>query len=294
VADSITIFRGSSPEILPGRLGTSALWPGFLLEWHEIPAGEYGDSEFHCHLVAVERSPLPYRLGWKEDGFKRTVSVQPGTAFVRSQQLLCSLRLGGTQRVLMLCIDPRALELALPEPFTGRPVELIPRPIGCDASVNYFMAALEAEAEAGAPGGELLLGSIGKTMALYLACRHATRPLVLPARRPGLSRDRLSRVLEYIHAHVAGDLSLDGLAEVACLSSYHFGRMFKVSTGQSVHQFVLSLRIDRSKTLLRRRDHSLAEVAAAAGFCDQSQFTTVFGRATGVTPGVWRREFAGD
>ena len=145
-------------------------------------------------------------------------------------------------------IDLRALELALPEPFTGRPVELIPRPVGCDASVNHLMAALEAEAEAGAPGGELLLGSVGKTMALYLACRHATRPLVLPARKLGLSRDRLSRVLEYIQAHVAGDLTLDGLAGVA----------------------------------------------AAVGFCDQSQFTTTFRRATGVTPGVWRRECAGN
>jgi AraC-like DNA-binding protein len=69
-------------------------------------------------------------------------------------------------------------------------------------------------------------------------------------------------------AHLANDLSLEEVVGIACLSSYHFSRMFKVSTGQSVHQSVLRRRMERSMALLAQRETSLAEVAAV-GFCGQ-------------------------
>jgi AraC family transcriptional regulator len=79
------------------------------------------------------------------------------------------------------------------------------------------------------------------------------------------------------------------MAAVARLSSYHFARQFRAATGLPPHQFVLARRVDRARQLLQGGDDSpLAQVAARAGFSDQSQFTRHFKRLVGVTPGRFR------
>lgn len=139
--------------------------------------------------------------------------------------------------------------------------------------------------------GPLLLESIGKATAVYVASHFSANPPILLEQRRGLTRERLRHVIEYVDAHLSNELSLGELSGIACLNSYHFGRMFKVPTGQSVHQFILCRRIQRAKALLVKSGSSLAEVAAAVGFCGQSQFTTTFRRLMGVPPGLWRREY---
>jgi len=70
---------------------------------------------------------------------------------------------------------------------------------------------------------------------------------------------------------------------------HHFSRLFKQSTGTSPHQYLLSRRLDRAKTLLRQHGTTLADVSTSTGFADQSHFTKVFRRFTGVTPSEYRR-----
>jgi AraC family transcriptional regulator len=81
---------------------------------------------------------------------------------------------------------------------------------------------------------------------------------------------------------------MEQLAAVAHLSPYHFARQFKAATGLPPHQYIVARRVERAQQLLRRGDHSLAEVAARTGFSDQSQFCNHFKRLVGVTPGRFR------
>jgi AraC family transcriptional regulator len=79
------------------------------------------------------------------------------------------------------------------------------------------------------------------------------------------------------------------MAAVARLSPYHFARQFKAATGLPPHRYVIARRVERAKQLLQGGgDPSLAEVAAHAGFSDQSQFCHHFRRLVGVTPGRFR------
>jgi AraC family transcriptional regulator len=79
------------------------------------------------------------------------------------------------------------------------------------------------------------------------------------------------------------------MAAVARLSPYHFSKQFKAAIGLSPHQFVIARRVERAKQLLQTGgDLSLAQVAARAGFSDQSQFSRHFRRIVGVTPGRFR------
>jgi AraC family transcriptional regulator len=80
------------------------------------------------------------------------------------------------------------------------------------------------------------------------------------------------------------------MAAAAHLSPYHFARRFKAATGLPPHHYVILRRVERAQHLLQDGDDlSLAEVAARAGFSDQSQFSHHFKRLVGVTPGQFRR-----
>ncbi len=103
---------------------------------------------------------------------------------------------------------------------------------------------------------------------------------------------RLDRVIDYIDANLGQDLSLADLAGVACLSSYHFARVFKRVTGSSPLSFVQERRIERARRLLALRGSTLAQVSYECGFANQAHFTTVFKRHMGVTPGQYRAEVA--
>jgi transcriptional regulator GlxA family with amidase domain len=100
---------------------------------------------------------------------------------------------------------------------------------------------------------------------------------------------QLKRVTEFIGANLAETLQLSDLAALSGLSTSHFGRAFKGSTGLPPHRWHLRLRIERARAMLTDAGASLADVACATGFADQSHFTRVFSRTVGMSPGAWRR-----
>jgi AraC family transcriptional regulator len=119
--------------------------------------------------------------------------------------------------------------------------------------------------------------------------RHYVHPsLIALSPANGLSRERLLRVRDYIETHLEDRLTLTHLAEVACLSPYHFSRSFKQSVGIGPQRYIMRLRIERAKTLMRRTRRPLAAIALETGFADQAHLTSVFRRETGLTPGRYR------
>lgn len=109
--------------------------------------------------------------------------------------------------------------------------------------------------------------------------------------RGGLDRRRLARVLDFIEANLEGDLSLDRMASIACLSRYHFARAFKQAVGHSPHRYVSARRLEHAKVLLMQDDRPLIDIALALAFSSQSNFTRAFTRVTGLAPGRFRQEF---
>ncbi|WP_234330520.1 helix-turn-helix domain-containing protein [Streptomyces acidiscabies] len=105
---------------------------------------------------------------------------------------------------------------------------------------------------------------------------------------PGLAPRRLAQVTDYIHANLAEPLSLDTLARVAGISSSHFTRTFRASTGHSPHQYVLRQRLEQARTVLLTTASPIADIALACGFTDQSHLTRTMRRQLGVTPHALR------
>lgn len=104
----------------------------------------------------------------------------------------------------------------------------------------------------------------------------------------GLSTRALARALDHIERHIGENLSLADIAGAACISRFHFARLFRVSTGQSPMEYVLRKRIALAKEQLARGPQKISATAASLGFFDQSHFTRTFRRMTGYSP----REFS--
>jgi AraC family transcriptional regulator len=99
----------------------------------------------------------------------------------------------------------------------------------------------------------------------------------------------LNRVTDHIDAHLAERLDMTQLAGLVGLSRNHFGHAFRQSMGMTLRDFILERRIVRAKALLQNRSISIAQIALAVGFANQSHFTAQFRRRTGVSPGRFRR-----
>ena len=119
-------------------------------------------------------------------------------------------------------------------------------------------------------------------------------PLPLPVAHGGLAPWQLRRVKEMVGSRLDQAVPLAELARAVSLSPGHFGRAFKQSTGRPPHRWLVEQRIEKAKQLLIDTYLSLAEIALACGFADQSHFTRVFSRATDTSPSAWRRYLRSD
>jgi AraC family transcriptional regulator len=104
----------------------------------------------------------------------------------------------------------------------------------------------------------------------------------------GLSARKLRRVTDFIAENYDHEVRLAELAHVAGMSSFHFAREFKKTTGITPHQYLIKYRVERAKSLLARDDLPLIEVGLRSGFSHQSHFTRLFRRITGTTPNTYR------
>ena len=122
----------------------------------------------------------------------------------------------------------------------------------------------------------------------HLAQRYGGMRVPRTSGRGSLTPWQLRLARDTIDAHLNGGISLAQIASDCGLSVSHFARAFTQSTGVPPHRWLMQRRVERAKDLMRVTNTSLAEVASACGFSDQSHFTRVFAQATGETPGRWR------
>src|SRR5258705_2100965 len=109
----------------------------------------------------------------------------------------------------------------------------------------------------------------------------------------GIGGARLPRITDMVHARLEDELGLDELAQSVGLSTAHFARMFRKTTGETPHQFVLRQRLERAKAMLRAPDARILDVAVACGFKTQQHFAQVFRDLCGISPTGYRQDFLG-
>ena len=101
---------------------------------------------------------------------------------------------------------------------------------------------------------------------------------------------KLHDAITHIEAHLTDDLSMAGVAGEVGLSRYHFSRMFRALTGETVTSYIRRRRLTEAARRLLRDDVRLIDLAVTYGFDSQAAFSRAFKRQFGVPPGAYRRE----
>jgi AraC family transcriptional regulator len=269
------------------RLG----WVGLeAVRYRASPAFEFNQPALSYQMLVLFARP-PEELDVRYERVKRHVPPPAGSVLLLRAGSPARVRSGGHKDEVHVFLEPGLVGHVAAEVFGLDPAWLTVPPIDGLGLPNFraVMWAVDAELTGGGAGGRLASESLANVLAVHLL-RHVVAPR-RPERGPDgtLPRGRLRAVLEYIEEHAVAGPTLEQMAAVARLSPYHFARQFKKATGLPPHQYVILRRVEWAKQLLQAKPGlSLAEVAARAGFSDQSQFGYHFKRLAGVTPGQFR------
>lgn len=101
----------------------------------------------------------------------------------------------------------------------------------------------------------------------------------------------IHRCTQHIGTHYNENITLEETARMVYLSPTHLGRIFKQETGVSFSEYVNRVRVNKAKHLLRDRELLMTDISLMVGYKDQSYFTKVFKRLTGVVPKVYRENY---
>lgn len=101
---------------------------------------------------------------------------------------------------------------------------------------------------------------------------------------------RLGRVMAYIYDHLDEDIDLNKLAVIACLSPYHWHRIYHAVHGETIAATVKRLRLHRAASYLASTSMSIAEIAEKSGYGSVQSFNRIFKAAYGMPPAQYRRE----
>ncbi|MGB7085066.1 MAG: AraC family transcriptional regulator [Phormidesmis sp.] len=177
-----------------------------------------------------------------------------------------------------------------------REIELIPQFSINDPVIGQLAIALKTEIQTGCLSGRLYGESLGAAIAARLAGNYAlSQPSPsLKNKANGLSRSQLARVVDYMKANLAQDLSILDFASLIGMSESHFSRSFKQSVGIAPYQYLLQQRVERAKQLLKqqalkRQALSISDIALDCGFANQTHLTKVFRQMTGTTPKAYQK-----
>src|SRR5882757_994278 len=218
------------------------------------------------------------------------IPVAPGQVVFCPRKEWHNIRWGERISVLSIRIPDSALMEAARERLTERSIEIVPRHVVTDDRLTHLLFALDAERVRGYAAGKLFVDCIETALAnILLTSFNTFAPRSIP-RNGGMAPRVLRRVVEFMHANMDKQIGLKDLADCAGLSLSHFSFQFRASTNQSPHQYMLRLRIERSKELLTDFRLSVLDVGLEVGFRNQQHFATVFRNSVGVPPSVYRTQ----
>jgi AraC family transcriptional regulator len=149
--------------------------------------------------------------------------------------------------------------------------------------LSRLVAAMVDDIAGNCAAGPLVGDSLTTALVAHLAI--GPRPLTVVENRSAPSSHAFRRALEYVDANLTNPLRMAELAKAADCSQKQLSRAFRERKGMLPHDYVLALRVEKARSLIIGGHLTLAQVAAAAGFADQSQMTKIFNKVLGTTPG---------
>lgn len=276
----------SSPE----RLAAS-LWQVTGLRETNLPIIDL-DAHHNIALLVSGRASCDFRLG---DGSRCGSRFTP--------QMFALTGVGERPEAYVREADATVAEIYLPEATLARVIaedleagtQVVRRPalVGRDPGLHRVALLLAEEGKGEDRLSGLMLDALTLELSVHLVRRWLDRERpIKPVAKGGLAAWQLRKVDDYLHDHLAMDVSLDDLAGLARLSRFHFARAFRQSTGVPPHRYHRQMRLDAARRQLSDTRLSVTDIATAVGYDSPQALARAFRQAFGISPAGFRREAA--
>jgi AraC family transcriptional regulator len=273
------------------KLAETSYWSGLSIEHRKFEAGRQATPVPICTelVMLLSGGGVVCRAG---NGEVQKSLARPGMSYlvpVGTQE--SHLELSDRMECLHLYLPPTLLDQSALADFDIDPAKVeIAYAHGLADQVLFHICSPLRDLlhRPRQPTDALFVEGIQVALAAHLLGHYSIDRWRPPEKSPSLDLRRLQRVLDYIEASLDTDIRLEELAAQACLSPYHFSRLFREATGLSPHRYVIDRRVQAARQELARSNFSLVEIALQFGFGSQANFTRVFRKATSLTPGQYR------
>ena len=273
-------------RVVLSSVGTK--WNDVVVEQHHFPGGELADVMFKQHVIVVTVGHAITCEFKKEGRFQHVFKARGAISFFPSYQpffLRLKVEKGTFANVLFLALDPAFVSrTAVGLESDSDHIELVQQHGGTDPTLHHIAMALQAGVETGDAVDRMYGEALSTALTVHLLRKYGAAVPWPKKRHGGLPREKLVRAIEYIQDQLDTDLTVSGIAQAVYMSPYHFTRLFKESTGQSPHQYVVEARVRKAKELLTTGKFTISEAAYHVGFVDQSHLTRHFRRVFGLPP----------
>ena len=256
----------AASRVVLSSVGTK--WNNVVVEQHHFPSSEMADLMYKQHVIVINVGYAMTCEYKKEGQFRRFFKARGAISFFPSGQsffLRSKLERGMFANVLFLALDPVFVSrIAQGLELDSEGIGLIERRRSTDPTLHHIAMALRA----GVQSGDGLDRMYGEGLSTALAS-HLLREYGAAVQKPkiqngGLPREKLVRAVEYIQDQLGTELTVSGIAQAVYMSPYHFTKLFKESTGQSPHQYVIEARVRKAKELLISGKFTIGELPSVS------------------------------
>jgi AraC family transcriptional regulator len=273
------------------------------LGWSTISAELRAHGVSESPVVVPQHVELCLAVAGSNNGLVRRSGAGQRQEFIPTTGAICLAPIGvGDNTTTITAPIPQTMHLYLPTTLfrrlsddfnlPGAPAHSIRYAAGIqDEMIDQIVLSILSEMTNETAAGRMYVETASLMLAARIIhgyCDSGSCTLTAPASHR-LDHVRLRRVLDYISAHVADEITLTELARVACLSTFHFARVFTLAIGVSPHRYVSRMRLENAMAEMAAGKLPLAQIALNARFSSQASFTRAFRRATGMTPAEYRR-----
>lgn len=260
---------------------------------HDLPGELEADSGFSHHMLTFFSSKNERQTTHLDDCGKYDGQMNAGDFYLYPAEVSGFTRWQSADETLHVVIEPSFLNRVAvdTECKNSGTFELLPILKGNDRTFNNLIQLFLAEINDKDLLDKLYLESLSSLLGIHLLRRYCNRNPKVSRPSSGLSHRQLREAIDYIQAHLDGDLSLEAIAAQTNMGRCYFAAQFKQSMGISPHQYVSQQRIKKAKQLLQKSNTlSIAEVSLECGFSSQSHFTKMFKKQLGTTPKAYQKQ----
>jgi AraC family transcriptional regulator len=266
----------------------------FVLRWARKMSAQFevvspGHKSLHCVALNLKCTNVDFDYAGRPLIRGRAPA---GIAHVAAPNVDARARFIGQFEILHLYVSQKVLGECYTDLFDREPageLNLGNENLLRDPAIERLSQALAVSQSHDAALGKVFTDSVSLAIVARLVSRQYTVAPRSERTASELPKWRMSRVMDYVDAHLAEPIGLADMAQSAGLTRMHFAAQFRQASGLRPHEYLLRRRIEHAQTLLLGSKQNVLDIALSCGFRSQAHFTTVFKRFVGETPFSWRK-----